>query len=426
MTLLRFDSVGGASGDMILAALIDAGARVADLRTALATLPLEPFTLTSRRVTRNGHAATQVRVTVPHTDDHHHHHPHHHAAPSDHHAHHRTLRTIRGLIRRAKLPTRVKTLSLAVFQRLAEAEGRVHRMPPDEVHFHEVGAVDSIVDIVGACLALDQLGIAAVAVGPLPEGRGTVTCAHGVMPIPVPATAELLKDHPVVLTDEPFEMVTPTGAALLMTWRDLLPAPAGENAGAIRRIGTGVGSRTLQGRPNLLRALVIEPLPVASPATASGEPLRKDHQKALQDECLVLECNLDDANPEWIGALLPRLIADGALDAFATPVQMKKQRPGIQLTVLCPPARREAMLDLLFRESTTFGVREHLVRRTLLERRRVLQKTPYGPIHLKEGRWHGRLVTRAPEYDDCQRAADRHRIPLRQIYAAALHPDKSP
>ncbi|MDA0577756.1 MAG: nickel pincer cofactor biosynthesis protein LarC [Verrucomicrobia bacterium] len=424
MNHLRFDSIGGASGDMILASLIDAGVKADDLRRPLASLNIGEFSLKVSRVTRDGHAATCVRVDIPgahthakrpharhaHTHDHEHDHQHDHGhAPHDHdHAHHhhhphRTLRTIRGILRKSKLPARVKALSLDVFQRLAEAEGRVHRMPPDDVHFHEVGAVDSIVDIVGGCLALDILGIEVVSVGALPMGTGTIHCQHGVMPNPAPATAELLKGHPLIQTDEPHELVTPTGAALLMSWQAMSttkPPPACR----ITRIGTAFGTRTLHARPNMLRALLMESTPAAS---------------ATHDTCLVLECNLDDMNPEWIGALTHRLLAAGALDVFTTATQMKKQRPGTMLTVLSQPSDRETLLDLMFRESTSFGIREYLTQRTMLERRHVSVKTRYGSIRIKEGIWKGRVVTRAPEHDDCAVAAKKHNLPLRVIYAAA-------
>ncbi|MCE9616397.1 MAG: nickel pincer cofactor biosynthesis protein LarC [Lentisphaerae bacterium] len=406
MNLLRFDSVGGASGDMILATLIDAGVKVADLRRPLATLPIGDFALRSRRVTRDGLSGTHVSVAIPH-DHHHDDHDHGHGHDRHHHHEHRTMRTIRGIIRKSRLPAAVKETSVAVFQALAESEGRIHRMPPDDVHFHEVGAVDSIVDIVGACIALDLLGVQAVSCGPLPCGVGTIQCAHGVMPNPAPATLDLLKGFPVEQTDEPFELVTPTGAALLTAWQQRFPAGSSP-VGVIRASGTGFGTRTLHHRPNLLRVTLLESASHAADST--------------HDDCLVLECNLDDMNPEWIGTLTQRLLAAGALDAFTAAVHMKKQRPGTLLTVLCRPADREAMLDLLFRESTTFGVREHLTRRTMLERRFVDAKTPYGKVRVKEGLWKGRVVTRAPEHDDCARAAERHGIAVRVVYQAALRP----
>lgn len=389
MSLLRFDSIGGASGDMILAALVDAGAKAAALRGPLATLPVHGWDLRARRVTVDGHTGTRVRVDLHE----HEHHPH------------RTCRTIRSMIRRSRLPAPVKALSIAVFENLALAEGRVHHMPPDDVHFHEVGAVDSIIDIVGACLALDELGINAVSVGPLPYGSGSITCAHGVIPVPAPATVNLLKGHPLVRTDEPYELVTPTGAALLMTWQQVLPAPS-PDAGlwAITAAGTGFGTRTLTSRPNMLRAVLME----------SIQP-----DQALHDECLVLECNLDDTTPEIIGALTQRLLAAGALDVFTTSIQMKKQRPGVLFTVLCHPGLRDHALDLIFRESTTFGVREHLTRRTMLERHLVKVQTPYGLVRVKVGTWKGRTVTHSPEYDDCLRLAGAHGVPVRAVYAAA-------
>ncbi len=396
MKLIQFDSLGGASGDMILAALLDTGLKVDALRKPLASLPVHGFRLVHKRVAVDGHSGSRAHVEL----DEHEHHPH------------RTLRTIRAMIRKSALSAGVKTMAIAVFENLAVAEGRVHRMPPEEVHFHEVGAVDSIVDIVGACLALELLAIDAVEVGPLPYGTGTIDCAHGIIPVPAPATVRLLMGHPLVRTDEPFELVTPTGAALLMTWKKVL-APSSpihpssfipHPLHAITATGTGFGMRKLNGRPNMLRAVIFEP--------ASADA-------TLHDECLELACNLDDMTPEHIGALTQRLLAAGALDVFTTPVQMKKQRPGVLLTVLTHAAQREPLLDLLFRESTTFGVREHTSRRTMLERRFAKARTPYGIIRIKEGIWKGKVVTRSPEHDDCAKAADHHQVPLRTVYDAA-------
>jgi len=390
MKLLQFDSLGGASGDMILAALLDTGLKVDALRKPLESLPVHGFRLVHKRVAVDGHSGSRAHVEL----DEHEHHPH------------RTLRTIRAMIRKSSLSAGVKTMAIAVFENLAVAEGRVHRMPPEEVHFHEVGAVDSIVDIVGACLALELLAIDAVEVGPLPYGTGTIDCAHGIIPVPAPATVRLLMGHPLVRTDEPFELVTPTGAALLMTWKSRLPANLNTGPMSITATGTGFGMRKLHGRPNMLRAVIFEP------ANASADA-------PLHDDCLELACNLDDMTPEHIGALTQRLLAAGALDVFTTPVQMKKQRPGVLLTVLTHAASREPLLDLLFRESTTFGVREHTSRRTMLERRFAKARTPYGFIRIKEGIWKGKVVTRSPEHDDCAKAADHHHVPLRTVYDAA-------
>jgi hypothetical protein len=325
---------------------------------------------------------------------------HAHAEAGHTHAPHRGLREIRALIEGSQLPASVKATSLRVFQRLAEAEAHVHGTTPDQVHFHEVGAMDAIIDIVGACLGLEMLGVTGVSVGPLPLGHGAVECAHGILPIPAPATVELLKGFPVAPGDEPFELVTPTGAALLTTWQTLETFPSGSR---ILKVGQGFGHRALKGRPNLLRAMLME--------------IGAD---SAQDACLVLECNLDDLTPELTGALLHRLLGVGALDVFLTPVQMKKQRPGILLTVLCRPDQRPAMLDLIFRESTTFGIREHAVQRTVLERRHEYVETPFGRVRVKIGRWQGADITVSPEYEDCLRAAESAGVSVRAVYEAAL------
>ena len=389
MKILQFDSTGGASGDMILACLIDLGADRSAIQAQVAAMSIGHFEIRSDAVTENGMRGTRVRVEIPEPGTGH------------GHAHHRGFNDIRRLIEASGLPQAVKESAIAVFRRLAEAEAHVHGSTVDQVHFHEVGAVDSIVDIVGSCLALDMLGVQAVAVGPLPAGHGTVSTAHGILPLPAPATVELLKGHAVVQTDEPYELVTPTGAALLTTWMAMMAPPEGSRLAAA---GYGFGHRKLAKRPNLLRALLLD-----TPASAPDA-----------DSCLVLECNLDDITPELIGALTQRLLASGALDVFTTPVQMKKQRPGTLLTVLCEPGQRGALVDVLFRESTTFGVREHLTQRTVLERRHVEVRTPYGTVRVKVGRWQGEDVTRSPEYEDCVRCAEASKVAVRSVYEAAV------
>ncbi|MBN1269519.1 MAG: nickel pincer cofactor biosynthesis protein LarC [Kiritimatiellae bacterium] len=389
MKILQFDSVGGASGDMILGALFDLGADKAGAEQALASLALEPFRIEAAPFGSHGLHGTRVTVRLlgekRHTDEH-------------GHEHGRRFSEIRELISRSALPETVKGNCISVFTRIAEAEAAIHAVPVDEVHFHEVGALDSIIDIVGSCLALEELGVEAVAVGPLPLGRGTVTCRHGVYPVPAPATVRLLEGFPVVQTEEPHELVTPTGAALLTTWRTLDAPPAGSR---IVRAGYGFGHHTLGGRPNVLRAVLLE------------------KGTAEEASCLVLESNIDDTVPELLGALMGRLLEAGALDAFTTAVQMKKQRPGTLLTVLCRPEQREALLDLIFRESTTFGVREYVTQRTMLERRFAEVQTPYGAVRVKIGTWRGQDVTVAPEMDDCIKRAKEKDVPVRQVYEAA-------
>ena len=404
MKHIHFDSVGGASGDMILAALLDLGVSRDDLQRQLAGLPIGPFEIEAVSISEQGLRGTRIHV---HAASHAHiHKGADHPQPKAHPPH-RGLREIRVLIEGSQLPPAVKANSLRVFQRLAEAEALVHGSTPDQVHFHEVGAVDAIIDIVGACLGLEMLGVTGVSVSPLPLGHGAVKCAHGILPVPAPATVELLKGFPVAPADEPFELVTPTGAALLTTWKTQETFPPGSR---ILKIGQGFGHRTLNGRPNVLRAILMESGSVAAAADACP----------ATDACLVLECNLDDLTPELAGSLPNRLLDAGALDVFLTPVQMKKQRPGILLTVLCRPEQREAMLDMIFRESTTFGIREHSVRRTVLERRHENVETPFGRIRVKIGRWQGADITASPEYDDCLKAAERAGVSVRAVYEAAL------
>ncbi len=388
MRILRFDSVGGASGDMLLSCLVDLGVDLGELTTQLRGLNVDSFSIEAEQAASRGLAGTRVSVTTPESE----------------HAAHRHLADIRRIIGGSELPEHVQQTALSVFQRLAEAEARVHGTTPDHVHFHEVGAMDAIVDIVGSCLALHLLEVDHVVCGPLPIGRGTTRCAHGVMPLPVPATAELLKEHPVVQTEEPHELVTPTGAALLTTWVRRFPSPA-QAATVIAATGRGIGHRELDGRPNLLRATLLE---ASAPEAPAG------------DTCLVIECNLDDTIPELIGSLLNRLLDLGALDAFTTAVQMKKQRPGTLLTVLCREAERDALVDTIFAESTTFGVREYRVRRHVLDRRFEDVKTVYGPVRVKLGILRGTVVTRSPEHDDCVRCAKEQGVAVRTVYEAAL------
>ena len=416
MKLLAFDSIGGASGDMILAALVDLGVEVADLARELASLGIGPFDIESSRALTAHLAGTRVRVVTEEDAHHHHHHdhPHHdhhhahdhgHQPAHHHHAPHRGLVEIEALIGGSALPPAVKARALRVFRNIGEVEARMHGTTVDQIHFHEIGAVDSIVDIVGCCLALHRLGVDGVAVGPLPQGRGVIQCAHGTFPNPAPATVELLRGMAIVQTEEPYELVTPTGAALLADWKTHDAPPAGA---VVRRVGYGVGHRELKSRPNLLRAVLLE---------ADAAP--------REDACLVLETNLDDVTPELIGALTQRLLAAGALDVFTVAAQMKKQRPGVLLTVLCRPADREPLLDLIFRESTTFGVREYPVQRTVLARRSECVHTPYGDVSVKIGEWKGAIVVRAPEMEDCIRLARERNVSVRQVYEAAQQAARS-
>lgn len=404
MKILAFDSIGGAAGDMILASLIDLGVDAGGLNRDLAALNIGSFHIRPEAHSAAGIHGLRLRIELTDarpsgaadTGG--------HAHPAHAGAHGRGWREIRALIEASGLPEPVKADSIAVFAKLAEAEARVHRCEPDEIHFHEVGAVDSIIDIVGCCLARYRLGADRVFAGPLPLGNGTVTCAHGVLPVPAPATLELLRGFPVRHTDEPFELVTPTGAAILTEWHCAEARPA---TCRIQRSGHGFGSRALCGRPNLLRATIM----TADDAGKSG---------ALVEDCVELACNLDDMPPELIGPLVPRLLEAGALDAYLTAVQMKKQRPGCLLTVLCRPEDRARLTDLVFSETTTFGVRWRASERERLERRHVEVPTPFGPAAVKIGIRAGTITVRSPEYEDCRRLAAQHHVPIREVYQAVL------
>jgi uncharacterized protein (TIGR00299 family) protein len=300
--------------------------------------------------------------------------------------------------------------ALDVFTALAVAEAKIHGKTPDTVHFHEVGAWDSVADIVGTCLALEQLGVCGVSCGLLPAGVGTIRCAHGEMPNPAPATQELLAGMSVVQTDEPFELVTPTGAALLRVWTQTL-----ENVpqtATVLKNAFGFGTRTLNGRPNVLRATLLE-----EQAPASGTPFEKG---AL----LVMETNIDDCNPEWIASLVDDLLKRGAFDVWQTPVVMKKGRSAILLSVLVSAENAPALRELIFRSTTTFGIRFYPVEREILERRMETVQTPYGEVPVKLGFYKGELITVAPEHDACNAHAQAHGVTVRQVFEAAKN--KSP
>mgnify|MGYP000861048250 CR=1 FL=1 len=423
MKHLHLECVGGASGDMVLGALVALGADLDALREALRVLPLDPFTITAEPARSRGITGTRVSVAVAGqpeaaepaepvspVHDHHHHahhaghdhghrHDHSHTHETHDHAPHRALSEIVQLLEGAGLPANVTARAVGIFCSLGHAEAKVHGVPVADIHFHEVGAADSILDITGACWALEQLGVASVSVGPIPLGHGAIRCAHGVYPNPAPATIELIQGLPVVQTDEPFELVTPTGAALLAGWRTVAAIPPGA---VLVRAAYGVGRRELHHRPNVVRASLYE-------LAVSAE----------RDTCVVIECTLDDTTPELIGVLMEDVLAAGALDVTCTPVTMKKQRPGVVVSVLTEPERREVVIDRIFRGSTTFGVREYAVERTKLARAFETVATPYGPVRVKVGTWRGEVLTRSPEMADCQRVAAERGVAVRLVYEAA-------
>lgn len=393
---LHFESIGGASGDMILGALIGLGVSVEELNEELKSLNVDPFEIIVDSINEQGMSGVRAKVIL---QEHHHHddqkHGHHHG---------RHLSTILKLIDASALPAAVKKNASCVFQRIGAAEAAIHGIAIEKIHFHEVGAMDSIVDIVGCCLALHKLDVSGVSIRNLPQGHGTIECAHGTYPNPAPATLRLLQHFPVVEVDEPFELVTPTGAALLAVWRTAA-SPLAESCAA--QTAYSFGHRTLNHRPNLLRATLYEPLGSAKTSPA-------------EDEILVLETNLDDTTPELVGCLFDLLLDEGALDVFTAPVLMKKQRQGILLTVLCMPSDRERLLDLIFRESTTFGVRERLERRTVLARTFTSVKTKYGVVKVKRGAYKGVWITHSPELENCRALARENGVTVEQVYRETI------
>lgn len=403
MRIIQFNSVGGASGDMLLGALVQLGADVNVLNRELASLlPEEKFkieVLPKASYGINGMSAKVIIEDEPHS--HHHHHEHAHAHTAEHSHHHRKFSDIRSMLIESDLPDAVKDMAVKVFSALAEAEGKIHGMAPDDVHFHEVGAVDSIVDITGCCLAMHLLQVDVIAVAPLPVGQGTMQCQHGIYPIPAPATTELLRGLQVTQTDQPYELVTPTGAALLSTWPHI-KIPAGC---AVKGIANSFGHRELNNRPNLLRAVLYEQ--VETEAMTSGQ-------------CLIMETNIDDSTPEIIGNAFNRLLEAGALDVWTSPIQMKNQRPAVKLTVLCEESDREKLQQIIFRETSTFGIREFTANRACLDRRFTTVETDYGQVRIKIGSLNGEDITFSPEMADCVRCAKAHDVPVKTVYNAAL------
>lgn len=382
---LHFDAFNGISGDMTLGALVDLGVRVDDLKAGLARLPMGPFDLRVEPVKRSGIVGTRVHVEV--------------AEEGHRHVH---LRHIVEKVEAAGLPEIVTRRAVAAYRLLAEAEARVHGSTPEKIHFHEVGANDAIVDIAGAMLGVHLLGAESFSSESVVLGSGSVKCAHGVMPVPAPATAEILKGFPTRPTQIDGELTTPTGAAILQVLTSARTLPEGFRAEAI---GYGAGSREIPGHPNYLRLSLGR---IAAPALP------------VQRETIVeLEAEIDDMAPEVAGYLLERLLEAGARDAHFVPVQMKKNRPGVRLTVLCDPAHRDRLAELVLRESTTFGLRLRTAERYCLARRMEEVPTPWGPVAIKVGLWGDAVLKAAPEYEACRTRARESGAPLRDIYAAA-------
>jgi pyridinium-3,5-bisthiocarboxylic acid mononucleotide nickel chelatase len=379
---LYLDCFAGASGDMLVGAMLDSGLDFELLRSALLKLGVEGYELSLGRVDRSGISAAKFDVHLagePHSHEHHHNHEHSHGHRRQ--SHHRSLSEIKRIISSSNLSELVKQRAQAIFQRIGEAEAKIHNVQIETVHFHEVGAIDSIVDIVGACVAFDALKIERIISSPLHVGSGTFQCAHGTYPVPGPATAELLKGVPIYSKDVEGELVTPTGAAIISTLAEGYgPMPMMK----IENIGYGAGTRDYPKFPNALRAII-------------GE-LEEDADRT-SGAVTVIEANIDDLNAQVFGYLMEKALSAGALDIFYTPVQMKKNRPGVLLTLLCNPPDRERMCDLIFRETTTLGVRYRNEQREILTREFVTVETEYGPIRVKVSRARdGRVMNASPEF----------------------------
>jgi len=433
---LYLDCFSGAAGDMLLGALIDAGVPLADVRQALGSLAIAPDTVWTERVTRAGVTATKFCVrsedrpdpnrelVVQHEGAQRHHsdertgghahdpdrgHTHRHGDEGQPHEH-RTLAEIFGLIDGSALSTAGKTRARQLFTTLGEAEAAIHGIPLDRVHLHEVGALDSIIDIVGTVFALERLAVERIIASPLNVGSGSIRTSHGHYPVPAPATARLLKGVPVYAGPQQAEMVTPTGALLVAAYaQDYGPIPPMR----ISEIGYGAGSRDFAQSPNVLRVLIGEADRTAASPFDSLRSLRASHT------VVVLEAEIDDMNPQIFGVVMDRLLADGALDVFYTPIQMKKGRPGTLVTVIAAPDARERLTGLIFRETTTIGVRYREMARECLDRETVVVDTALGPVRFKIARRNGEVLNAAPEFDDCVRLAVQHNLPAKHVQALA-------
>lgn len=469
--ILYFDCFAGAAGDMVLGALIDAGLPLGELERALGSLMIPGYRLSADRVLRSGLSAVKFRVHEgpqpgdpsqahdhhhehhhgnqqehdqahphvhghPHPHDHGHPHPHDHGHPHEHdhghphehdhghphehdHGHphdhrhphgdrqtpsadhgHRSLAEILRLIDGSALSSSARARAGALFRRLAEAEAAMHQMSVEQVHLHEVGALDSIIDIVGAVFALEWFGADRYVASPLNVGGGMVKSAHGVFPVPAPATLELLKGVPVYSSGANMELVTPTGALLVAGYAtEFGPVPPMR----LSRIGYGAGDRDLPGTPNVFRVIV-------------GE----DEGPAVGERVVVMECEIDDMNPQIFGVLMDRLYAAGALEVYYTAVQMKKNRPGTLLTIVAPPPLREAMTAIVFRESTTIGLRYQDVHRACLDREIVTVETPVGSVRFKVARRDGVVLNASPEFEDCARLAVERGLPVKEVQGQAV------
>ncbi len=421
MPTLYLDLLSGISGDMFIAALIDLGLNPQRLEQEIARLGVGGYHLHVSRQRKGAIEGVKFDVHLdtdpshshdaapspahhhPPAQDHDHPHPHH-----PHHSHGRSYADIRDLLQRSALSDWVRQRAISLFHRIAVAEGKIHGHPPEQVHFHEVGALDSIVDIVGACVGLEMMGKPRVLAAPVVEGTGFVTCAHGRFPIPAAATLEILGARGIPLTqcEEPNELVTPTGAAILAEFAESFGPMRNL---AARRVGYGLGTREHRTRPNFLRAVLDD----------SGSAATAAHDWET-DTVSVLETNLDDITPELLAPFTERALAAGALDVHFAAVYMKKNRPGLLLTLLCLEGEEDRFAEMILRETSAFGVRRYAATRRKLRREYAAVPTPYGPVTVKWGRLDGQIVQVAPEFESCRQAAEAANVPVRDVYQSAL------
>jgi uncharacterized protein (TIGR00299 family) protein len=445
MKIAYFDCFAGISGDMALGALLDCGVPLEKLREGLSLLPVAGWEISSAPVLKSGIHAQQVRIALHgqsdaeelaastreahHAHEHAHHehsheesaHRHEHAHSHEHthqhsHEHHhgRSMREIREIIESSGLSERVKGDSLKIFSLIAQAEAKMHHSTPDDVHFHEIGGIDSLLDICGVAWCLEYLGVEEIHCSALPNFSGSVVCAHGTMPLPAPATLELLRGVPLVPSGLRGEMVTPTGAAIVAALAQSFDAPP---TFSIDVIGAGAGTKNWPDRPNFLRVILGEKSEAASTREKNGAV----ENAGLEWRTLShLETNIDDMNPEFFSFVLERLFDNGALDAWLEPVQMKKNRPATLLRVLARPEDQESLVALMLRDTTSLGVRVSQVRRGAMARREYTVTTCYGDVNMKEAAWkEGGILRFTPEYEDVALRARQHNVSAREVYQAA-------
>ena len=378
MKILYFDCYSGAAGDMILGSLLDLGLEQNTWLKSIRGLSVSGFEVKFDRVVRHGIAAQKVNVHITEEQP------------------HRHLKDLKKIIGNSVFPDAVKQNVIRIFTRLAEAEAHVHDTTIDKIHFHEVGAVDAIVDILGTCLAIDTLGVDKIYCSPVGLGRGVSKCEHGPMPLPPPATLEILKGCPVHMHEVDTELCTPTGAAILSSLASFTPPPEIY----LLKVGYGAGAKDIDTLPNVVRALLLE-----------------ERREFEADQALLLETNIDDMNPELYPHVLNKMLTGGAMDAYLNPIIMKKGRPGIVLSVLCAPEFKSGMIDLIYRETTTLGIRISAVERLKLPREEIEVEIPWGKIRGKKAIWNGKTRI-TPEYEDCRRLSEEKDIPLQEIYRA--------